>query len=47
MIGDEEIAWTQHGIVNGTRGQQIGTYDRIVEFGWEEGKDQVMLVYVR
>lgn len=46
-IGNKEIAWTQHGIVTDKNGDDIGTYERIVEFGGVSKYQQVMLVYPR
>ncbi len=39
------IAWTQHGRVISEGGQEIGMYDRLVEFGGESGHQQQMIVY--
>ena len=43
---DHEIAWTQNGQVLTTDGKDIGTYDRLVEFGGTTGKEQKMVVYL-
>ena len=40
------IAWTQHGIVRSDDGEQIGTYDRIEEWGGPDGDQHRMIVYV-
>ncbi|MBP7708725.1 hypothetical protein KA107_03490, partial [Candidatus Pacearchaeota archaeon] len=45
VLGEETIAWTQNGCVNSKSGKMIGTYCRVVEFGGQSGKEQVMLVY--
>jgi hypothetical protein len=60
VLGNE-IAWTQHGLVQAKRGEQpaniggnmflgktedIGTYDRLVEFGGESGNEQMLIVYL-
>ena len=45
MVDDQEIAWTQHGVVRSSEGDTIGTYQRLVEFGGESRNLQVMLVY--
>ena len=47
VVCGQEIAWTQHGIVNATNGNQIGTYERTVEFGGETKNEQQMLIFVR
>ena len=39
------IAWTQHGIVRNKDGKQIGTYDRLVEFGGDSSREQWMLIF--
>ncbi len=39
------IAWTQHGVVTDDAGGVIGMYDRLLEFGGQSGKLQVMVVY--
>jgi len=44
-INGREIGWTQNGQVVSAGGEMIGTYDRLVEFGGEKGKDQRMIVY--
>ena len=41
------IAWTQHGMVTSKGGKTVGTYDRVVEFGGDTGKEQKMLVYLQ
>ncbi|MDD5031967.1 MAG: hypothetical protein PHR36_02875 [Patescibacteria group bacterium] len=44
-----QITWTQHGKVYGkvrTAICNIGTYDRLVEFGGESGEEQMMIVYL-
>ena len=43
---DYEIGWTQNGRVRTTSGEDIGTYDRLVEFGGAGGKQQKMLIYL-
>ena len=46
LIEGAEIAWTQNGMVSGSKGENIGTYERLVEFGGASGKEQQMLVFV-
>jgi len=46
VIDGQEIGWTQNGMVAGTKGENIGTYVRLVEFGGESGKEHAMLVFV-
>lgn len=41
-----EIGWTQNGQVRTTSGEDIGNYDRLVEFGGADGKQQKMLIYL-
>jgi len=43
-IDNVEIGWTQHGMVTGKGGEQLGYYERIVEFGGSTGNTQVMLI---
>lgn len=45
-INGQKIGWTQNGQVLSADGKMMGTYDRLVEFGGEKGKDQKMVVYV-
>ncbi len=50
-IMGHEIVWTQNGLVSASLGAversfDIGTYDRLVEFGGKTGNLQVMMVYV-
>ena len=47
VVDGETIAWTQHGCVTSDSGKMVGTYERVVEFGGESGKEQVMFVYTR
>lgn len=50
VIEGMTIGWTQNGMVNGTdkedRDANIGTYERLVEFGGATGREQQMLVFV-
>lgn len=39
------ITWTQNGVVQ-SHGEWIGTYNRLVECGSEDGKEQQMLVFL-
>jgi hypothetical protein len=39
-----QIGWTQHGLVTGAGGEQLGEYERITEFGGATGNTQVMLI---
>src|ERR1700733_13293533 len=39
-----QIGWTQHGMVTGTEGEQWGYYERMMEFGGAEGRDQVIVI---
>jgi hypothetical protein len=41
-----KIAWTQNGMVIDTQRAEIGTYDRLLEFGGESKKEQMMIVYL-
>lgn len=45
-INDHVIAWTQNGVVTSDKGQMVGTYERVVEFGGPTGNAQQMLVFV-
>ena len=46
VICDQEISWTQNGIVQAMDGDIIGTYHRLVEFGGNFGSEQQMIVFV-
>jgi hypothetical protein len=46
VVNGKSIAWTQHGLVTSDAGEQIGTYERTVEFGGESGRAQAMLIFV-
>jgi len=43
-VDNVEISWTQNGMVTGKGGEQLGYYDRLVEFGQPGGNRQVMLI---
>lgn len=45
-IFGKKIAWTQHGRVITEDGEDIGSYERIEEFGGPNKKSQKMHVYV-
>lgn len=55
VVAGREIGWTQNGQVIAKKpgdtlghfGDDIGTYDRLVEFGGPERKEHKMLVFVR
>jgi hypothetical protein len=47
VINGKTIAWTQHGRVISDTGQEIGTYERLAEFGGESGREQKMIVFAR
>lgn len=47
VIEGVEIGWTQHGRVIGINGETIGTYERMVECGGEEQKDQEILIFIQ
>ena len=40
------LAWTQHGRVITDQNQDIGTYDRLIEFGGPSKEEQHMIVYL-
>ncbi len=44
-INGVQIGWTQHGIVTGTKGEDLGLYERLVECGGPRGTEQKMLVF--
>lgn len=46
VLEGHEIGWTQHGVVSSTDGETMGNYDRMIEFGGEDGKQQRMIVYM-
>lgn len=41
------IAWTQNGMVTGAGGEQLGTYERLVEFGGPSGREHKMLIFAQ
>ena len=43
VIRGRVVAWTQNGVVTDEKGEMIGTYSRLVEFGPEN--EQQMVVY--
>lgn len=45
VICGKSITWTQHGRVISEGDEDIGTYERLVEFGGKSGKEQKMLVF--
>jgi hypothetical protein len=42
----KEIGWTQNGVVTSIEGEMIGIYDRVVEYGGEDGREHRMIVYL-
>lgn len=46
VINGNSISWTQHGIVTSAKGEMMGIYERLVEFGGISGKEQKMLVFI-
>ncbi len=43
IIKEQEIAWTQHGVVRSTEGKVIGYYERVVD---DLNQDtQIMIVF--
>ena len=45
-ISGHKIGWTQNGQVLSDEGKQIGVYDRIMEYGGDQGKTQQMIIFV-
>jgi len=45
VVGSETLAWTQNGCANNQSGEIVGTYERVVEFGGDSRREQVMIVY--
>ena len=45
VINGKPIAWTQHGMVTSDGGENIGVYERTVEFGGASHKEQKMIVF--
>ncbi len=41
-----EIVWTQNGAVTVSGGMQMGTYQRLVEFGGDSRDEHVMVIYL-
>lgn len=46
VVDGKTIAWTQNGMVTSQSGDEIGVYERLVEFGGKTGRQQQMLVFV-
>lgn len=46
VVSGHTIGWTQNDLVQDRDGNIIGTYERLVEFGGEDGKQQQMVVYL-
>lgn len=46
ILNGVEIASTQHGTVRDVEGNLHGTYDRILDCGGEDRKDQQMIAYM-
>jgi len=46
VVSGNVVAWTQHGRVVSSTGEEIGTYERLVEFGGASGRNQQMLVFM-
>lgn len=43
-VGDVDIGWTQHGMITGQGGEQLGFYDRMAEFGGKDRDTHIMLI---
>lgn len=43
-IGGIKIGWTQHGMISGESGEDLGTYKRSVEFGGEHRDAHIMTI---
>lgn len=41
-----QIVWTQNGVVTASGGMQIGTYQRLKEFGGDSGDEHIMVIYL-
>lgn len=46
-LSGHEIAQTQHGMVVSTENKHFAYYDRLVDGGGEDQRDQMMLVYTK
>lgn len=45
QINGIAIGWTQNGFVTGTAGEQIGTYERLVESGGDSRQEQKIIIF--
>lgn len=45
-VGNIEIGWSQHDIITGKNGEQLGFYERLQEFGGANHDEHVMLIRV-
>lgn len=45
-IGGHKVGWTQNGIVSNEKGEMIGTYDRLMEWGGEDKNEHCMIVFI-
>lgn len=46
VIGGQEVAWTQSGVVTAREGKKIGTYERIIKHGGRYGDEQFMAIFL-
>lgn len=46
VVGSEILSWTQNGCAHNQSDDIVGTYERVVEFSGDSGKEQVMIVYM-
>lgn len=46
QLAGHTVGWTQNGQVLSDKGEMIGVYDRILEYGGETGKEQQMIVFL-
>lgn len=43
-VNGVEIGWTQHGLVTGVNGEDLGTYDRTIEWGGPNHDEHEMVI---
>lgn len=46
-VGGVSIGWTQNGIVTGTGGERLGTYERVVEWGGPGRDEHEIMIYAK
>ena len=45
--GSTTLGWAQHGVLYDQKGEDVGTYHRVIEFGGKDGDIQEILAWPR